>query len=183
MNLIFLTSNTEKFKIAEDILKQKGISLIRKKVQLDEVQSTSLLEISEKSALEAFQKLKSNIAVTDVGFYITALNGFPGPFVKYINQYLSAENIISLMSGIENREIIVKECLVVISAQSKKQVYWTEFHGKIAEKPSACNGTAFEKVFIPDGFSMPIAEYPPKNQFEYWKNGSTWNAVDPADFS
>ncbi len=179
MSLIFITSNTEKFNIADTILKTKGISLARKTLQLNEIQSNSLLEIAENSAFEAFHKLKSNVAVTDVGFYITALNGFPGPFVKYINQYLNAENIISLMAGIENREIIIKECLVIVSAQSQKQIYQTEFHGKIALEASSCNGSSFEKVFVPDGFKMPICEYSSNIQFEYWKNGSTWNSVIP----
>lgn len=179
MGLIFITSNAEKFHIADTILQTKGISLVRKEIPLNEIQSSSLSEIAGNSALEAFRKLKSSVAVTDVGFYITALNGFPGPFVKYINQYLTAENLISLMSGTENREIIIRECLVLISSQSKKQTYQTEFHGKIAQAPSACNGSSFEKVFIPDGLTMPICEYPPNIQFEYWKAGSTWNLVVP----
>jgi len=178
MSLTFITSNPEKFRIAETILKGKGISLFQKKLQLNEIQSGNLLEIAENSALDAFRQMKCNIAVTDVGFYTTALNGFPGPFVKYVNQYLTAENIISLMAGIENREIIVKECLVIVG-QAVKRVYRTEFHGRIAEEPSACEGSSFEKVFIPDGFSMPVCGYPSNVQFEYWKNGSTWNMVSP----
>ena len=88
-------------------------------------------------------------------------------------------NIISLMAGIEDREIIIKECLVIVSAQSQKQIYQAEFHGKIAREPSSCNGSSFEKVFVPDGFSMPICEYPSNIQFDYWKNGSTWNSIIP----
>ena len=79
----------------------------------------------------------------------------------------------------EISEIIIKECLVIVSAQSQKQIYQTELHGKIALEASSCNGSSFEKVFVPDGFKMPICEYSSNIQFEYWKNGSTWNSVIP----
>lgn len=178
MGLTFITSNQEKFRIADSIMKKKGIQLSRQGMELTELQSENLLEIAEYSAAEAFGKLKTAVAVTDVGFYITALRGFPGPFVKYINRYLTADNLLSLMSGIENREMIVKEYLVIIDAQSKKLVYSTQFHGKIAHEPFKSSGTSFERIFIPDGFSAPIAEASPEIQFDYWKMGSTWNAVD-----
>lgn len=182
MSLTFITSNDEKFRIAELILQDKGIPLSRQSLSLNELQSNDLLEIASYSASEAFRLLQTGAAVTDVGFYITALNGFPGPFVKYMNQYLSPENIISLMSGITNREIIVKECLVIASGPSHRRVYWTEFHGRIAEEPSRRSGTSFERILIPDGFEAPISEYSAEEQFAYWKKGSTWNAVRPGEW-
>lgn len=175
MDLIFVTSNNKKYKIAESILKGKNISLSRRSIQLDELQTDDLLQIANSSAIQAFNRIGSMVAVTDVGFYIPALKGFPGPFVKYINQYLSSENLVNLMSGVHDREVIIKECLVIVKSEFERDIYFSEFHGYLSEMPSTCDGTSFEKLFIPDGFSMPISDYSSVVQFEYWKKGSTWN--------
>lgn len=180
MDIIYVTSNDEKYKIAFDILAPKNINIMRKNLQLNEIQSNSIVEIAVNSAIEASKQVKTNdnIAVTDAGFFITALNGFPGPFVKYINQYLNADNILNILEKTKNREIVVKECLVIIDSKMQKHIYTTEYYGKVALEPAACTGTTFEKIFIPNGYSVQIADLSSKDKFEYWKKGSTWNLVD-----
>ena len=135
MKITFITSNRVKFAIADSILKYKGISLVRNQMNLEEIQSENILDIARNSAKIAFSKIKKSVAVTDAGFYITALNGFPGPFVKYANRYFDADKLIQLMSDEPNRELIVREALVVIDDFGAEHCYQTEFYGSVVVIP------------------------------------------------
>ena len=180
MHITFVTSNNEKYKIAQTILKNKGIGIDQFCWDDNEIQSCDICEISRKSALAAFRHLKRTVAVTDVGFYITALKGFPGPFVKYVNYYLDANDIIKLMSHISNREIIVKECLTIIDLHGRIQQYNSSFEGSVAHEAMCCpegKSSSFEKIFIPKGARYPISLLAEKQRFEFWKTGSSWNFV------
>ena len=183
MKITFITSNCVKFAIADSILKHKGISLVRNQMNLEEIQSENVLDIARNSAKIAFSTIKKSVAVTDAGFYITALNGFPGPFVKYANRYFDADKLIQLMSDEPNRELIVREALVVIDDFGAEHCYQTEFYGSVATNVY-CSDTAstFEKIFIPKNCDRPIAAFSKDEQFNYWKEGSTWNFVECADY-
>ncbi len=72
-------------------------------------------EVSAYLALYAAKRLNNSVIKSDVGYFIPALNGFPGPFVKYINGMLSSEEILKLMENKVDRTIILKECLTFVT--------------------------------------------------------------------
>ena len=63
------------------------------------------------------EKLERPVIKSDVGYFIEALNGFPGPFLRYINDYLTSEEILKLMEDKENRTILLKECLNICNSK------------------------------------------------------------------
>ena len=83
--IIMVTGNAGKYKIAKDIFIEKGLNLIQEKIETPEIQSYNVEDVSAYSALYAAKELNKPVIKSDVGYFIPALNGFPGPFVKYIN--------------------------------------------------------------------------------------------------
>lgn len=65
---------------------------------------------------------EAEIHMTDNGCYIGALNGFPGLFIKYINQWLSAKDLLGIMDGKKNRSVIWKECLAYYEPGKKPNI-------------------------------------------------------------
>ncbi len=111
MEIILNTSSEMKFAIAHDILKNYNIELKRDKVDVPEIQAKNTKEITEFSLAYAYEHFKKPVIVTDTGYYITVLKGFPGPFIKFINTWLTAEQILAMMDNMEDRSVDIIEYL------------------------------------------------------------------------
>ena len=97
--LHYLTGNRFKFHVAQQALLGTELVLEQNRLAVPEIQSNSVRDIAEFSAQWASTQLDHPFIVTDAGFYIDALNGFPGPFVKYVNQWFSVEDLLRLEHG------------------------------------------------------------------------------------
>ncbi len=102
----FATTNSGKLQWLERVLEMEGLSgewaVKSCPMELIEIQSADIHEISLHKARQAFEKLQQPVLTMDGGFYIKALNGFPGPFGKYMFEQMGvelgkvlAQNIIS----------------------------------------------------------------------------------------
>ena len=109
--VVFITGNEYKYEQAKAALKETDIELIRQKIDTPEIQSTKVEEVAAYSSKWASEKLNLPVVLTDSGYYFEALNGFPGPFIKYVNQWFSAQDFLNLMSGKQNRKVCVTQCL------------------------------------------------------------------------
>ena len=109
--IIFVTGNQLKFESAQTVLRSYGIEPIQKTIDLPEIQALTTEEIAGHSAKEASNIFKANVVTSDVGYFIKALNGFPGPFLKQINSWFSAQDFLNLMKDKDNREVEIVETL------------------------------------------------------------------------
>ena len=175
--LIYVTSNELKFKVARQSLQDSGISLERKSLQTPEIQSSRVEEIAEWSAIWASQHLNQPVVVTDVGYYIEALNGFPGPFIKYVNEWFTAEDYLNLLQGKSNRKATIRDCLAYCRPNEKPVIFNQVYQGEIATKPGRKEGTPINQILIPEGFSKPISEIPSDQMVAYWSTAAIWQEL------
>ena len=103
MKIHFATSNTKKLAVARNALKPHGIEIEQVNLETPEIQSTSTAAVARYSAKYAAEELKMPVIKGDVGFAIEALNNFPGPLVKFINESFSAEQFARLYRDETNR--------------------------------------------------------------------------------
>jgi XTP/dITP diphosphohydrolase len=177
-NIIFVTGNQYKFKVAKKAAEKFGIHLIRKELETPEIQSTDLEKIAAFSAQWASDKLQKPVVLTDAGYYIEALKGFPGPFIKYANNWLTASDFLKLMKGKKNRAIITKDCLAYCEPGKKPETFLTSAKGKIAEKAGVKGTTSINEIFIPDGFDRVESEIPREEMVKFWnKNKDSWQKL------
>ena len=107
MKVTFVTGNMGKWEIGRDIFARYGLELAQAKMETPEIQSLDVTEVAAYSAQYAAKKLNTPVIKSDVGYYIPALGGFPGPFIKYINQTLSDKDLLRLMKGVKDRSMII----------------------------------------------------------------------------
>ncbi len=175
--LTYVTGNEIKFKVAEEVLRESGILLRQENLRTPEIQSRRVEEVAEYSAIWASQYLEQPVVVTDAGFYIEALNGFPGPFIKFINEWFSAQDFLSLMQGKNNRRVLIRDCLAYCQPSEKPVTFCRVYRGMLATEPGRKRSTPIEQVFIPEGYSVPASEIPPEEMLTYWSNVSTWQEL------
>jgi XTP/dITP diphosphohydrolase len=176
-SLVYVTGNELKFKVALQALQGSGISLERKSLNTPEIQSSRVEEIAEWSAIWASRQLHQPVVVMDAGYYIEALNGFPGPFIKYVNEWFSAGDYLNLMQGKENRRVILQDCLAYCRPDGKPTLFCQIHQGELAAKPGRRKGTSIDQVFIPAGFSKPISEIPADEMLAYWSTTTVWQEL------
>lgn len=169
--LVYITGNDVKFSVASQVFTNTGIVLLQNNLSTPEIQSKSVQEVAMYSASFASKELNQPVMVTDAGFYIEALKGFPGPFIKFVNEWFSADDYINLMQGKTNRTLIIQDCLAYCYPNEKPVVFTGSYRGKLASKPSEKPGTSIEQIFIPEGFHVPISDIPAEEMISYWSNG------------
>ena len=123
--LHFITSNKFKVQRIVPTLAELGIQITVKELELLEVQSDSIEEIAAHKAKEAFKKLGEPLIVVDDGWFIKALRGFPGAYMKFINEWFTSEDFLRLMQGKTDRDVVFIQALCYIDAKGIKTFTYT----------------------------------------------------------
>lgn len=172
--IIFVTGNNYKLRAAKAALKNSGIKLIQKKIGLPEIQDESVKKIAAFSASWAANILKKPVMVSDGGFYIKALNGFPGPFIKYINKWFSPTDLLRIMSGKKNRRVVWVCCMAYCEPNKRALASVEEYKGWLALKSGKNiyrkDYGWIDRLFIPDGQKKPISEMSDPDYIRFWGN-------------
>lgn len=174
MNVIYVTGNKAKFDIAKSVLENSGIELIQDNSDIPEIQSIQVSDVAKYSVMLEGERVKKPVVVTDAGFYINALNGFPGPFIKYINKWLCVEDIINLLKDKEDRSIYIKDCLAYNSGDGQIKVFEHEIRGIITKEVKSEKGSIIEQLVIPDSLGCTLAELTYEQSIEFWSKNSNF---------
>jgi XTP/dITP diphosphohydrolase len=167
MNITYITSSDQKLKTAQDIMRPFGITIDRKKIETPEIQSLQVEDVAAFSAYFAASTLDKPVIVTDAGFYIEALNGFPGPLVKHINETLSSAELLNLMKEHENRTVTIKECLAYCAPGEEPRTFTSQQSATLAYEASG-NRSSIDNVLILPGFDVTVGAAPQYALEQYW---------------
>ncbi|MGH3851582.1 MAG: non-canonical purine NTP pyrophosphatase, partial [Pseudonocardiaceae bacterium] len=160
--IAFVTSNTRKFTTAVEHLSPAGIELEQVTLDLDEIQSDSVTSVALHKAQQAFRILHRPVIIEDSGFYIDELDGFPGPFVKYVIKSLGAGGVARLTDLTTTRHCHFEGVLVYIDAHGVPRTFTdTGDGGTVADRPTTDPQpgawSALWDVFIPTGCTEPLS--------------------------
>ena len=160
--VFFATGNIHKFNEARSILTGLDIAVGMLRVKDTEIQSDSLVEIAQASALDAFKRCHLPVVVEDAGLFIDALNGFPGPYAAYAYQTIRNAGLLKLMKNAENRKAVFQSAIAYCDSDAEAPVVFEgEAAGKITNKERVGNGKSgfgFDPIFQPDGSAKTFAE-------------------------
>lgn len=105
--LLYVTTNTDKFNKAQLNLKKFQIKLSQKAFEFEEKQTFDSQEIVKDKAHQAFVHFQQPVLVNDDIWEIPSLNGFPGANMKLCNHYLVGEDWLRLMHGKTDRQLFM----------------------------------------------------------------------------
>ena len=156
--IYFATGNLHKVEEVKYVLKDYPLEVRPIDVKGVEIQAESVEEIAENSALQAANTSKLPIIVEDTGLFISALNGFPGPYASYIHKTLSIEGTLKLLRGVKNRGAVFRSA--VAFSDSKTTLSFTgESIGIITAEARGKQVFGFDPVFEPcDGPGKTFGE-------------------------
>ncbi len=123
------------------------------KLDLDEIQTLDLHTIVRHKLHQAFKIVGSPVVVEDVSAELDALNGLPGPFIKFFEEKLGKGALFKL-AGETRAKIICS-----MGYYDGKQEYIVDgvLDGRIVA-PRDGEGFGFDFVLIPDGYDKTMSE-------------------------
>lgn len=157
MNITFVTGNLNKVREAEEIL---GIHLNHTNIDLDEIQSLDPLVVSERKVLQAWQEIQQPLFVLDQSVYISCLNGFPGPFIKWFWECVTLQKICEIANYFNDHKIHTETIITYFNGK-EIQHFSGRIDGTIATEPRGEKGWGWDPMFIPHGQDLTYAEMEP----------------------
>lgn len=160
----FITSNENKIEWANEIASKGGYDIRFKKrhYEFEEGRSTDPEEIALKKVRQGMEVETNPFVVEDSGFFIDALNGFPGTFVKFGLSTIGIKGIITLLNGVngEERTYSIKSAIGYGNPELKtKKVVISSSIGKIGSEFVYGNDHGWGEIIgiiIPDGYATTV---------------------------
>jgi XTP/dITP diphosphohydrolase len=150
LKLLCATGNITKFGIGQKLLEQYDTALEQVVLDIDEIQGEDPEVIVIDKVQKAFTKLGKPVVVTDDSWSIPGLGGFPGPYMKSINHWLSPDDLIRLTCDLTDRRIYLNQ-LVAYQDEHETVVFRSDITGILAAEPRGKFGVPCMKVVMLDG--------------------------------
>jgi non-canonical purine NTP pyrophosphatase (RdgB/HAM1 family) len=160
-NVVFVTGNLNKVKYLEKYL---GHPVKHIKLELDEIQSLDVKKIVEHKVRQAYEKIKEPVLVEDGSLEFSALGRLPGPFIRFFVDEISMETMCSMLDG-KTRKAVARTTFGYFDG-TEISFFEGRLDGEIAHAPAGENGWDWDKIFIPEGYSVTRAQF---NDDEYQK--------------
>jgi XTP/dITP diphosphohydrolase len=138
-DLYFVTSNSKKFESLNKMLSPIGVTLLRLEYDFDEGRELSIEAVAKSKLDQAKQAFPGKkIVVDDRGFFIPALKGFPGPFVKLLLDSFSYKGLTKLMAGESDRRAFFSYAIGYFDGRAD-HVLVADEEGFITDEPRGDN--------------------------------------------
>ncbi|MEO5950597.1 MAG: non-canonical purine NTP pyrophosphatase [Candidatus Saccharimonadales bacterium] len=151
-NITFITGNQSK---ADYLAKYLGLPITHHKLNLDEIQSLDLHEIVEHKVKQAYAEVQGPVLVEDVSLEFSALGKLPGTFIKFYVEEVPFETICRTLDGM-SRDATAR-CVFGYYDGERLEYFEGSLAGRISEHPEGENGFGWDKIFIPEGYSVTRA--------------------------
>ncbi|XP_026328737.1 inosine triphosphate pyrophosphatase-like [Hyposmocoma kahamanoa] len=160
--ITFVTSNSKKLEEVRAILGTDfPFELESHKLDLPELQG-EIDEISIQKCQEAARRLKKPVLIEDTSLCFNALNGLPGPYIKWFLDKLKPDGLVKLLTGWEDKSAEAV-CTFAYCPGDTEDYSVTIFQGKTQGTivaPRGSRGFGWGYVFEPNGYVNTYAELP-----------------------
>jgi XTP/dITP diphosphohydrolase len=153
--ITFVTQNKNKLADAQKLLSDFEVQHVD--FSVDEVQSMDVREIIEHKLKQAMEKVEGPLFVMDASLSFSALNGFPGPLIKFFYEKIGDKKITEIINELGDDKCIWTNSLGYFDGE---KIHFLEevVEGKVPCEPRGENGFHWDTIFIPDGSTKTLAE-------------------------
>ncbi len=166
--ITYVTGNKFKVLTAKKVLEPLDIVIEQVKMDCPEIQANSIEEVAKYSSKFASEELRESVLKNDSGLIIPGLNNFPSAYTKYVEETIGEDGILKLMSGTENREAYFLEVLAYTELGKDPVVFISKTKGAISSRKIGNFGWSYDKIFIPEGETKTLAEFPDEERWKFW---------------
>ena len=115
-------------------------------LEVPEHRSSDVAEIARRKAQYAYSQLNTPLIMDDTGFFIDALNGFPGTYAAFVLNSIGNAGILKLREGIRDRNARFTTG-IAYADEHDLQVFTGNLEGRIARSPRGNKGFGYDPIF------------------------------------
>jgi XTP/dITP diphosphohydrolase len=170
---VFVTGNRDKVVEAERIL---GRPLATVALDLPEIQGLDLRTVLRAKGEEAWRRLGRPLVVEETGLDLDALNGFPGPLVRWLLEAVGAAGIAGTAHALGDPGARAR-CAVLFRDAAGAVIGEGEERGTLVLPPRGTTGFGWDPAFQPAGQTQTYGELPGEVKDEIGHRGKAWRAL------
>lgn len=152
MSLHFITGNKGKLIEVQSILGD----VTALDIDLAEIQSLDAHEIIRAKLDEARRHHNGRLIVEDTSLYFEALNGLPGPLIKWFMKTIGNDGLAEIVSSFENNKAEAKTIIGYSNSEGKISFFEGSIKGSIVSPRGT--GFGWDPIFLPDGYTKTFGE-------------------------
>lgn len=168
--IFFATGNRGKLEEMETPFREAGYELVQVEADVPEIDAMDVEEVAKQKVMDSYQEAVLNqeigsvdyFIVEDTGFYVNALDGFPGAEAAFFAGTAGADRLLDLMDGEEDRSAYFRTAIAVyMPGRDKVEIFTGEMTGKIPEEKRGQSHPhlPYNSYFVPDhGTGESLAE-------------------------
>ncbi|MFL6195376.1 MAG: non-canonical purine NTP pyrophosphatase [Thermoanaerobaculia bacterium] len=153
-----------------------GTDLETVEVDLPEIQSLDYLEVLRAKADEAWRRVGRPLVVEEAGLDLAALNGFPGPLVKWMLQAVGAEGLAHTAASLGNVQASAR-CFLLYKDGGQEIIAEGRTEGTLVLPGRGAHGFGWDPVFQPEGSDRTFAELTGEAKNAVSHRGKAWRAL------
>ena len=155
-----------------------GHDLTAAAVDLPEIQSLDLAEVLRAKAEEAFHRLSRPVIVEETGLELEAMNGFPGPLIKWMLDAMGAEGVAraALALGAGGARA---HCMLLYFDGERRIAAEGETGGRLVLPARGEGGFGWDPVFQPEAEERTYGEMSAAEKDAIGHRGRAWRALLP----
>lgn len=151
--IVFVTGSDNKYEEAKQVIPD----LVRKDLDLVEIQGIDPKPIIAHKLEEAKKSLSGNLVVEDISLYLDCLGGLPGPLIKWFMKTIGNDGLVKIAQSYGNSKVTAR-CLIGLSSDNGEVEFFEgSIEGEIVS-PRGGNGFGWDSIFQPTGWTMTFAE-------------------------
>ncbi len=155
-----------------------GHQLAAAAVDLPEIQSLDLAAVLEAKAEEAFRRLARPIIVEETGLELVAMNGFPGPLIKWMLEAVGAVGVARAALALGDGSARAR-CMLLYYDGERRHAAEGETAGRLVLPPRGDSGFGWDPVFQPEGERRTYGEMTAAEKDSIGHRGRAWRALRP----
>jgi XTP/dITP diphosphohydrolase len=135
-----------------------GYELERLDTSYPEIQADTLEETIAPGLAWLVSRYDRPVMIDDSGFFVDALNGFPGVFSSYVFKALGCEGILRLMEGRADRSARFECCIGFVSPGDEPFIAKGVANGTVSLEMRGTGGFGYDPIFVNEGHTKTYAE-------------------------
>ena len=153
--ITFVTGNKGKLEEVKSILglndngsqEHLPFNLVSQPIDLPEIQGTPQ-DIAQAKAIEAFRVVQGPVLIDDTCLCFNAMNGLPGPYIKWFLDSMGREGLYKMVNGFEDKTGYAM-CLFTLTFDGKEVLFFEgRCEGDIVA-PVGDSGFGWDPIFAP----------------------------------
>ena len=156
--ITFITGNKNKLNEVVQIFGSNSSYTIQAlNLDLPELQGEPETIVSEKCRLASL-KVDGPVLVEDTSLCFNALNGMPGPYIKWFQEKIGLEGLNNLLMAYEDKSAVAK-CIFAYKEESGSPIHiFTGVTNGSIVPPRGPLKFGWDPIFMPDTFTETFAE-------------------------